>query len=90
MPNVRASSGTMGTTRGPNASSRMRFRSRPVMAMVVDTARPSDPLARPVNTDGSGSVRGRLLRIRRLGMDPPRARRRCTMYSCSGLSSSGL
>ena len=69
--------------------SRMRSRSRLVMAMVVDTDRPSEPLARLAKTDGSGRVIGRRFRIRRLGMDPPRASRRWTMYSCSGLLSSG-
>ena len=67
----------------------MRFRNRLVMAMVVDTSRPSDPLARPVKTDGSGRVIGRRLRMRRFGIEPPSARRRWTMYWYSSLSSAG-
>ena len=43
MPKVRASSGTMGTTRAPNSSSRIMLRSIWVNTMVVDTSRPSEP-----------------------------------------------
>ena len=42
MPKVRASSGTMGTTRSPKPSSRMRSRNMLVNTMVVDTSRPLD------------------------------------------------
>src|SRR5438046_389755 len=42
-PNVRASSGTMGTTRLPILSSRTRLRSRRANAIVVDTDWLPDP-----------------------------------------------
>ncbi len=76
MPKVRASSGTMGTTRGPKFSSRIRSRIRLVIAMVVETARPSEPLVRLSKVDELGIVKGRRSRIRRLGIEPPSARRR--------------
>ena len=53
MPNVRASSGMIGTMRGPSSGSRIRFRSIRVKAIVVET--------------GVGRARGELGVERRLG-----------------------
>ena len=43
MPNVRASSGTIGTTRSPNPSALVRLRSRRVKAVVVEASTLPEP-----------------------------------------------
>src|SRR5947199_303494 len=48
MPNVRASSGMIGTTRGPRSGSRMRFRRIRVRTIVVDTAERGEVVVREV------------------------------------------
>jgi hypothetical protein len=58
MPKVRASSGTMGTTSLPMAGSFTSFASRRTKAMVVETSRPSVPLANSANTSSSGQADG--------------------------------
>ena len=88
MPNVRASSGMIGTTRWPTVGSRRRLRSRTANAMVVDTGRPLDPEANSANVAGAGSGSG-LARTTRRGSEPAKARRRIIRYSCSGEPSAG-
>ena len=88
MPNVRASSGMIGTTWRPICLSRRRSRSRPAKAIVVDTSRLPEPALGLSKTlaAGWGSCR---LPTSRLGSEPASARRRCIMYSNSGESSAG-
>ncbi len=88
MPNVRASSGMIGTTRGPTLGSRHRFRSRRVKAMVVDTSCLPDPASTSSKGLSSGRPSGRLVRTTRAGSGPSRALRRPIMYSCSSEPSS--
>ena len=86
-PNVRASSGTIGTTRVPICGSRMRFRRRRPKAMVVLTAI-SEPAVNSASTSGRGAGSG-AARTTRRGTKPPRARRRSSMYWISGESGPG-
>ena len=63
MPNVRASSGMIGTTRGPMCSSRARLRSRRVKPIVVDTSW----LPEPPRSSANGLSVGQLQRAAGLG-----------------------
>ena len=74
MPNVRASSGMIGTTRLPNPGSRMRFRRSFANTIVVLTA-VAEPAANSRSVSGAGAGRGRPRTIR-FGSPPPSARRR--------------
>ena len=76
-PKVRASSGTIGTTRGPISGSRIRLRSSRPKAIVVLTAI-SEPDANSASTSGRGAGSG-LARTTRRGTNPPRAWRRSIM-----------
>src|SRR5439155_12398794 len=58
MPNVRASSGMIGTMRLPTFLSRSRFRSRRVNAIVVDAAALPEPFANSAKADASGCSSG--------------------------------
>ena len=66
MPNVRASSGTIGTTTLPISGSRSSFDSSRTNTIVVDAARPSVPLLElleDLRIRGAGSGVVLLLRI---------------------------
>ena len=89
MPNVRASSGMIGTTRGPICSSRQSPRSSRVKPIVVDTACPPEPARSSANGLSSGWPSGRRAVVVRLGIEPSSALRRSIMYwysieSCAG------
>ena len=78
MPNVRASSGTIGTTRFPMALSRISAASIRTITIVVEAARSPEPWKNSANaSDEGGSMVA--LRIRRCGSGPPRTRRRSFM-----------
>ena len=87
MPNVRASSGMIGTIRGPSSGSRMRFLSIRVKAIVVDTG-VEEPAANSASNEGftSGNTTGW---TRRTGSVPPSARRRSWRYWTSSESGPG-
>ena len=75
MPNVRASSGMIGTIRGPSSLSRMRLRRIRLKTMVVETG-VWLPAANSASIAGGGGGQ-RLRRGRRArGIGPPSARRR--------------
>src|SRR6266566_1909167 len=65
IPKVRASSGMIGTIRGPRSLSRMRFRRIRVKTIVVETA-VSEPAANSLSTasGGAGRVIRRVLELR--------------------------
>ena len=81
MPNVRASSGMIGTMRGPSSLSRIRLRRIRVKTIVVDTA-VELPAANSWSTSGAGAGNG-FERTSRLGISPPSALRRSRRYSTS-------
>ena len=66
MPNVRASSGTIGTTSLPSSLSRISFDSIRTNTIVVDALRPSVPLKNSSKTS-AGTVASGSLRVLRLG-----------------------
>ena len=78
MPKVRASSGTIGTTRWPMALSLASVDSNRTKAMVVEMLR--SPLPRvwalKASSPGTGST---CASLRRTGMRPPSSRRRSRM-----------
>ena len=85
MPNVRASSGMIGTTRGPKPSARARLRSSRVKAMVVDTACLPDPAANSANgVVGRQGQRAAHVRRCATGSGPPSARRRSHQVAVLG------
>ena len=90
MPNVRASSGMIGTMRGPMCSSRARLRNRRVKPIVVDTAWLPEPARSSANGLSVGISSGRRARVVRLGICPPSALRRSIMYWYSTESSAGM
>ena len=79
MPNVRASSGMIGTTREPTLGSRCRFRSRRVKAIVVDTSCLPDPASTSSNGLSSGIASGLRMFTRRSGTGPSSVLRRSSM-----------
>ncbi len=81
-PNVRASSGMIGTIRLPSCGSRMRFRSSRARTIVVDTS-VALPAANSASTSGAGGGSG-VERTTRRGTEPPSDARRSIMYSTSG------
>ena len=86
MPNVRDSSGTIGTMRSPIAGSRTSVLRMRTNAIVVEFARSPLPSSTVVNGSGVGIGSAAALRAGRL---PPRAARRSSRYCSSGLSSGG-
>ena len=80
MPNVRASSGMIGTIRGPIESSRHRLRSRRVNPIVVLTSCLPDPARISSNGLSLGSEMGRRVLVERFGSEPSSALRRSIMY----------
>ena len=70
MPNVRASSGTMGTTSLPISGSRSILRSIPTNAIVVETSRPSLPVRNSLNSSSWSATSG-FDRALRFGTYPP-------------------
>ena len=79
MPNVRASSGTIGTTNSPISLSRSILASMRTKAIVVDALRPSVPLWNSANSSGSVSVLSGPQAAGRLGTNPPSCFRRSIM-----------
>ena len=85
MPNVRASSGMIGTNRSPITGSFMRsFRIR-TNAIVVATDCLPEPRRYSSNTEAGGCGSG-LARTTRRGSTPPSAARRSCMYLISSES----
>ena len=89
MPKVRASSGMIGTMRGPISESRHSERSSRVNAVVVDAACVPDPAVISSYTVGLGRRSGRRVATWRDGRGPSSARRRPSRYSVTGESSGG-
>ena len=73
MPKVRASSGMIGTIRGPSSGSRMRFRSRRVNAIVVETAMSDSggELGWSTSGLGEGSASARTTPLRQRAAEGP-------------------
>ena len=65
MPKVRASSGTIGTTSLPISSSRSIFASMRTNTIVVETVRPSVPLANSSNRSPNSHLSGAALDLPR-------------------------
>ena len=88
MPNVRASSGTIGTTNLPISGFRSIFASIRTNTAVVDALRPSVP---PLNSSNTSSSAGRIggAATTRRGAGPPSAARRDFKYVISSLVLSG-
>jgi hypothetical protein len=87
MPNVRASSGMIGTIRGPSSLSRIRFRRIRVKTIVVENGRirpPANSWSTAAGGFGSGAFR-----TTRFGTKPPRALRRSRRYWTSSESGPG-
>ena len=78
MPNVRASSGMIGTMRGPMFLSRNSSLKVRTVAMVVATAWLPEPFLSDLYTSRLGSGSGLDL-VRRSGRKPPSVRRRSSM-----------
>ena len=90
MPKVRASSGTIGTRRGPSTLSRVSKVSARTNAIVVDISRPAPvPSSSGANADSAGTGGVLSARRRRDGSAPPSAARRARKYSASGESDGG-
>ena len=89
MRKVRASSGTIGTMRGPSSLSLTSCEMIRTKAMVVEISRSPEPssMAFRVSSGGTGTL---MLFCRRTGMKPPSAARRSARYLASALPSSGL
>src|SRR5205807_1226633 len=75
IPNVRASSGMIGTMRLPICLSRISPRSNPVKAIVVEAARLPDPLNSSSNGSGPGVPMSFLRTRRRVVVDGGAVRR---------------
>ncbi len=75
MPKVRASSATIGTTRGPSAGSFSRLPRTRTNAIVVLISLPSAWSAKAEVASSDGTATG-AQSLRRAGNAPPRARRR--------------
>ena len=89
IPNVRASSGTIGTMYLPMALSRNMVDKIRTNAMVVDISR-SPVLTNIFSKVDNGGITNSLPLRRRAGTEPPMAARRSAMYSISGESGAGL
>jgi hypothetical protein len=76
MPNVRDSSGTIGTTCLPSCLSRSSVVRIRTNAIVVEIVRSPVGLSWASNAESSGTGSDSLDRARRQGRDPPRASRR--------------
>ena len=87
MPNVRASSGMIGTMRGPSSLSRIRLRRMRLKTIVVDTG-VWLPLSNSASTSGAGAGSG-FDRTTRFGISPPSATRRSRRYWTSSDSGPG-
>ncbi|MNP19576.1 hypothetical protein D3C76_1121130 [compost metagenome] len=87
MPKVRASSGMIGTMRGPSSLSLTSCERMRTKAMVVEISRSPVPsrIALRVSSGGTGTLK---LSGRRFGMKPPSASRRSCRYLYSGPSCS--
>ena len=88
MPNVRASSGMIGTIRLPTSGSRMRLRSRRVNTIVVETAVVL-PDANSLSTAALGLAAAAATRTTRRGSGPPSSLRRSWRYCTSSESGPG-
>ncbi len=88
IPKVRASSGTIGTMRGPSSLSLTSCEMIRTKAMVVEISRSPEPssMALRVSSGGTGTWK---LFSRRTGITPPSAARREARYLASALPSSG-
>ncbi|MOA01642.1 hypothetical protein D3C78_1210620 [compost metagenome] len=88
IPKVRASSGTIGTMRGPSSLSLTSCEMIRTKAMVVEISRSPVPsrMALRVSSGGVGTLK---LLARRTGITPPREARRAARNLASGLSGSG-
>ena len=75
-PNVRPSSGTIGTISLPISGSFSRCRSMLTNPIVVETARPFDPAVHSANDSSSGALKS-IFGTSRFGMYPPSPCRRC-------------
>ena len=78
IPNVRDSSGTIGTIRGPSSRSRNSRLSIRTNAIVVEVSRSPVPSWNSANVSSGGEVRS-LGGERRSGTGPPSAARRRAM-----------
>ncbi len=87
MPNVRASSGTIGTMSLPIVASLMRWRSMLTKTCVVATSRGCADL-KPSKSVGDSAASG-CERITRRGTGPPRVSRRWQRYWIYSLSAAG-
>jgi hypothetical protein len=76
MPNVRASSGTIGTTSSPISLSRSSFASMRTNTIVVEALRPSLPPWNSLKSSGSESVLSGSTWTVREGTKPPSCLRR--------------
>ncbi len=83
MPNVRYSSGAIGTIRLPISGSFIQSLSSRTSAIVVATLLFPEPCLRSEYTSSPGTFSG-LARMTRFGIEPPSWRRRSSMYSISG------
>ena len=88
MPKVRASSGMIGTIRGPSSGSRIRFRSIRVKTIVVETGvvAAGGELGVDRRLPARAAARPRTVRC---GSGPPSARRRSMRYWTSSESGPG-
>ena len=89
MPNVRDSSGTIGTMRGPICLSRRSAASTRTNAIVVEISRSPVSSSWPLKVSSGGTSSG-AARRRRAGSEPPSAARHSRRYCISGLSAGGL
>ena len=91
MPKVRASSGMIGTTRGPTFLSRTSCVRQRTNACVVEISRPSAVASSTgANASSAGAAIFSSAVRRRCGRKPPSARRRSCRYFISGEPASGL
>ena len=89
MPNVRDSSGTIGTTCLPSCLSRRIVHRIRTKLIVVEISRSPVPSSWDLKASSSGVGSDSALR-RRAGSEPPSAARRSRMNSASGECSGGL
>ena len=89
MPNVRVSSETIGTRRGPTTLSRISAPSAREYAIVVENSRSPLSSSSALNASSFGTGSGASTLRRRTGNCPPSAASRSRRYFISGLFSSG-